>query len=388
VPGWNKVDFLSDPNDPEISEKLIANEDIIRQAFKSAGFDYAEHINNRNPDGNGPKAYAVHNLDWHTEAALNFIDQNKENPFFLYFATTIPHGPGSRDRSWGADRRITPYGLLDKPLRILSSEEEIEERLKNSGIEIDARQFDQKANLLWMDDALGEIIKKLEEYGIDDNTIIFFFNDHGQGAKGTLYESGIRNPSIAWRKKGFKSGEVSAVRISNIDFAPTILDFAGIEIESQQFDGKSFKNTLLDGSNEEIHESMYFEMGFTRALIKGDYKYLALRYPESLANMSDEERKQTLEDAIDRLKIRGIAPITADPSAPFSHLSPIPGGWDSERSSTGEYPFYYDRDQLYNIIKDPGELENLAEKDAEILLELKEELNKYVMDLPGTFNTN
>ena len=55
-----------------------------------------------------------HNMDWITEKGLDFIDQNKDAPFFLYFATTIPHGPTLSQRSWKVDRRITPLGILDK----------------------------------------------------------------------------------------------------------------------------------------------------------------------------------------------------------------------------------------------------------------------------------
>ena len=73
------------------------------EAMKQCGFDYARAIYHNNPDGNGPRALAVHNLDWITPAGLRFIDQYKDQPFFLYFAVTVPHGPGDAKRSWNAD---------------------------------------------------------------------------------------------------------------------------------------------------------------------------------------------------------------------------------------------------------------------------------------------
>jgi len=80
--------------------------------------------------------------------------------------------------------------------------------------------------------------------------------------------------------------------------------------------------------------------------------------------------------------------INKDPNKPFSHLSIIPGGGHAEYQSTGKYPGYYDRDQLYNIAKDPDEQNNLANDPAYAtkLYEMKSELKKYLDDLPGTFS--
>lgn len=104
-----------------------------------------------------------------------------------------------------------------------------------------------------------------------ENTIIFFFNDHGQKAKGTLYQGGALNPSIIWKKGGFKCGAVCETQISNVDFAPTILEFAGLKNIDDQFDGNSFK-PVLDGKMTESRESLYFELGYARAVIKGKFK--------------------------------------------------------------------------------------------------------------------
>jgi arylsulfatase A-like enzyme len=103
-----------------------------------------------------------------------------------------------------------------------------------------------KENVLWLDDALGALISKLEEHNILENTIIFFFNDHGQHAKGTLYQGGVHNPSIVWKHGGFVCGTTSKAKITNVDFAPTILEMAGYELEGDEFDGHSFK-PVLDG---------------------------------------------------------------------------------------------------------------------------------------------
>lgn len=382
VLGRQKVGYGEDPRDPAVCARLQTDQEMLRAAIKRCGFDYAASIYHNNPDNNGPKALAVHNLDWITQAGLNFIEENKDQPFFLYFAVTVPHGPGDPARSWNADRRTTAAGFLEEPLKVLPSRHDIPRRLKQAGVPADS----QRANMLWLDDALGALLGKLREHQLDENTIIFFFNDHGQGAKGTLYQGGISNPSIVWRKGGFPCGLISKVRISNTDFAPTILDFAEIPIPEALFDGASFR-PVLDGGDEPIHESLYFEMGYTRAVIANNWKYLALRYPELAREMTLDERARALEDFNAKQREHSKPVFTTDPSAPFSHISLIPGGGGAEAASTGQYPGYYDADQLYDLSQDPHEQNNLAYDPnyASVLADMKRELQRHLGTLPGGF---
>ncbi len=381
APGRKKVGYREDPRHPDVHARLRADQKLLCNAIKRCGFDYAAAISQNNPDSNGPRALAVHNLDWITQAGLTFIEENKEEPFFLYFAATVPHAPGDAARSWNTDRRTTAAGFLDEPLEVLPSRHDIPRRLKEAGVRAD----NQRANMLWLDDALGALLAKLSEHGLDKNTIVFFFNDHGQGAKGTLYQGGINSPSIVWRYGGFPCGLVSRTRVSNIDFAPTILDFAGITRAEEQFDGVSFRPTL--GDNRPVHESLYFEMGYTRAVITGNWKYLALRYPKRAWNMSQEERSRVLEEFNGTQREHSRPILTTDPSAPFSHITLIPGGGGAEAASTGKAPAYYDGDQLYDLSRDPAEQKNLAHDPqyAAVLKSMKQRLQHHLKALPGGF---
>ncbi len=381
VPGRKRIGYLEDPRDPAIHARLQADQELVCAAVKRCGFDYAAAVYHNNPDQNGPKALAVHNLDWITQAGLNFIQANRDEPFFLFFASTVPHGPSSPPRAWNADRRATAAGLLDEPLEVLPSRQEIPGRLKEAGVPVDT----QRGNMLWLDDALGALLDKLREHGLYENTIIVFFNDHGQGAKGTLYQGGINSPSIIWRYGGFPCGLVSRTRVSNIDFAPTILDFAGIPYRAEQFDGVSFRSTL--GDNQPVHESLFFEMGYTRAVIAGPWKYLALRYPKRVREMTLPERGRVLEEFNASQRKRSKKILTSDASTPFSHISLIPGGGDAEAASTGKYPAYYDADQLYDLSRDPTEQKNLANdpRYAAVLENMKEQLQYHLNMLPGGF---
>ena len=382
VPGYKNLGYRADPTTPQAKEVLAENSKRIQVAMKACGFDYAASIYNNNPDGNGPRALAVHNLDWIVKGAIDFIDQNSNNAFFLYFASTVPHGPMEKKRSWGADSRITADGILDEPLDVLPARETLPKRLKAAGI-----TGAGKENVLWLDDAVGALIQRLKKHGLYDNTIIFFFTDHGQDAKGTIYQGGVSDPSIIWRKGGFACGPVSDALISNVDFAPTILDFAGADPAIGGFDGRSFRG-VLDGRTSEIHETLYFEMGYTRGVRKGRWKYIALRYPEHTTMMSTTERRQVLERYNENRKEHGKPLITTDSGAPFSHISLIPGGGGAEAASTGKYAGYYDQDQLYDLLRDPAEQNNLADdlRYAGKLREMKRELVKYLEGLPGGFS--
>ncbi len=382
APGRKKIGYRENPADPAVRARLEADQRTLCAAMRDGGFDYAAAIYHNNPDGNGPRDLAVHNLDWITQAGLTFIEESLDGPFFLYFATTVPHGPGGAVRSWNADPRATAAGYLETAPQVLPPRHTIPERLQNAGLPVD----DRRANVLWLDDALGALLGRLGELGLEENTLIFFFNDHGQGAKGTLYQGGVNNPSIVWRKGGFPGGSVSQVRISNTDFAPTILDFAGVTPPAGLFDGVSFR-PALEGHKDPLHDSLFFEMGFTRAVIKGKWKYLALRYPERAEQMTLKERAIILDKFNEQQREHTKRINTTDPQAPFSHIALIPGGGGAEAASTGKYPGYYDADQLYDLSSDPSEQTNLARdpEQAEVLAEMKRELQHYLNELPGGF---
>lgn len=375
-------DFNASVNDPEIKAKVEENYRIARQAILDNGFDYAEAIYHNNPNFIGVKELAVQNMDWIAEAGINFIEQNADNPFFLYFATTIPHGPTNAERSWLADPKVTAVGYLDKAPDVLPPRNTLSQRLRDAGITAYGKE-----NVLWLDDALGALIAKLEELEIDDNTIIFFFNDHGQKAKGTLYQGGLLNPSIVWKKGGFECGNRSQTKISNVDFAPTIIELAGGKNLDEIFDGNSFK-PVLEGKSFQSRESLYCELGYARAVIKGDYKYYAVRYPDYATSWTPEQKDSVLNRYNQGREFRSMEIVNRDPTKPFSHLEVIPGGGSAEHGSYGKLPGYFDADQLYNLKDDPGETINLANNPdhQEMLAEMKKELQKYLDQLPGKFD--
>lgn len=384
VEGLQKFpDFDASARLPENISKLKANHDHVCQAIRETGFDFVDHVYDNNPDFLGLHDVAVQNMDWITEAGVEFIGQPRDKPIFLYFATTVPHGPTQAERSWNADPHVTAIGYIDNPPRVQPPRDTIPTRLEAAGLPVN----DDTANMLWLDDAVGALLNELEKTGQLDNTVFFFFSDHGQSAKGTLYQGGVHDPCIVWRKGGFPVGSTCDALVSIVDFAPTILSLARHDYSGVAFDGKTFL-PYLNSQPQDPGRVLYFELGYARGIRKGDWKYMAIRYPEDVENMTLEERKRVLDEWNTERRRKHLRIVTEDPSQPFSHLTAIPGGGDAERGSTGSLPGYFDRDQLYDLSKDPREQRNLAKEPeyAQKLEEMRSELKKVLDTLPGGFD--
>jgi len=349
----------ADPRDPKVAAYYATKQRQQIEAFKVCGFDYAASLYAGNLPVHTCKALEFHNMDWITSGALNFLDQwhKTGKPFFLQMATTLNHGPGPKNQKYTGNPLATPAGLLDKPLSVQPPRSTIPERVKQAGLPVEG----QACDVLWLDDGIGAVLKKLEALGAMENTVIFFFNDHGvEDGKGSLYEGGIKSVSFVWSPRYVNGGRQTKVNLSNIDFAPTILELCGVpEKDRHPMDGKSFV-PVLQGSEAALHDYLFFELGATRAVLKDGWKYLAFRLPQSLSD---------------------------DPSQPYTHLADRPGGRGSEGPAMRFYPNYYDKDQLYDICSDPLERKNLFPEAAQKTRvdALQELLRKALSKVPGPF---
>jgi len=217
---------------------------------------------------NGQKG--IYSADTIHKAALDFIEAQKNNPFFLFYPTTIPHaelfakeeymkmfrGKFDPEKSFvgidnGPDFRLGPYGSQPEGHAAFA------------------------AMITELDDYVGEILAKIKELGLEQNTIVIFASDNGphleagadpdyfncngdlRGYKRDMYEGGIRTPLLVkWPgvvKSGSKSDHISAFW----DFMPTLADITGIKVPDG-IDGISFLPTLL-GKEQKQHEYLYWE---------------------------------------------------------------------------------------------------------------------------------
>ncbi|SHJ06615.1 arylsulfatase [Pseudozobellia thermophila] len=223
---------------------------------------------------------------------LEFIELNKDNPFFLYVASIIPHA-----------ELAAPEELMEKYRGKLLPEKEYEG--VDDGPEYRTGPYESQkethaafaAMVHLLDIQVGEIVEKLEKLGIADNTMVIFTSDNGphteggadpeyfdsngpfRGTKRDLYEGGIRVPMIAkWPGRiqpGTKSDHVSAFW----DVFPTFSDIAGIDAP-KGIDGISFLPELLgDTVGQREHDYLYWEFhekGGRQAIRKGNWK--AVKY--------------------------------------------------------------------------------------------------------------
>lgn len=192
--------------------------------------------------------------DLFSEAALDFIGENRENPFFLYLPFTIPHDNGEAPR--GERMEVPdegPYSGYD-------------------GWNSETRGY--AAMITRMDKDIGRILDLLDSYNLREKTLVLFTSDNGpmpgevftlyfdsngplRGGKRDMYEGGIRVPLIAsWPGKiapGTSSDHISAFW----DFLPTACELADI-VPPEDTDGISFLPELL-GMEQEKHSYLYWE---------------------------------------------------------------------------------------------------------------------------------
>ena len=217
--------------------------------------------------------------DHFTDFSLDFIRDNKDDPFFLYLAYTIPHGR----YEIASDE---PYSDKDWPE--------------------DVRNY--AAMVTRMDSDVGRIMALLKELEIDENTIVFFTSDNGaeiyyfrqkdlipqyegilkspgplRGWKRDLTDGGVRVPMIARWPGKIKPNTVSDHVWAFWDFLPTATQLAGANTP-EGIDGISIVPTLL-GRKQDEHEFLYwefFERGFQQAVRYGDFKALRLEQGKPL----------------------------------------------------------------------------------------------------------
>lgn len=115
-----------------------------------------------------------------------------------------------------------------------------------------------------VDDNIGRVLKYLDESGLAENTIViytsdqgFYLGDHGWYDKRFMYEESLRMPFVIRYPKQIKANQKIDELVMNVDFAPTLLDFAGIS-QAKPIQGKSFKSILTDEKSTNQRDAIYY----------------------------------------------------------------------------------------------------------------------------------
>ena len=255
------------------------------------------------------------------QQTLEFIDKHKDQPFFLFVPTVLPHaeltGPqdeffkkyessftekAHKGEDYGPNATVSGYASVNKPRATFA------------------------AMVSRMDHYVGEVLDKLDELGLTDNTIIIFSSDNGahreggadpvffnstagsRGFKRDLYEGGIRTPLlVSWNQhitKNSTSNHVGAFW----DLLPTIQELIG-DKNIERTDGISFLPTLLNRGAQKSHDQLYWEFhedGGKQAVLYKNYKLIKFKAKDaqnSYFELYDLEKDPYEKTALKNMKI-------------------------------------------------------------------------------------
>jgi choline-sulfatase len=238
-----------------------------------------------------------------TEDALHFLDNygKGDQPFYLSVHYTAPHSP------WTGHPQDIVDSYNDCPFESCPQEPKHPWAggLTDSCLGNREMLKGYFAAVTAMDKDVGRLIDKIEELGIRENTLIFFFSDngfscghHGFWGKGNgtlplnMYENSIKVPAIASLPGKLPTGYVQKAMVSAYDFMPTLLDYLQLSTpEIHNLPGKSFLPALLgQDSIGRDNVVVYDEYGQTRMIRTHEWKYI-YRYsdgPNELYNLIND----------------------------------------------------------------------------------------------------
>lgn len=240
------------------------------------------------------------------EQSLKFIEDNADGPFFCFIPTIIPHA-----------ELAAPEEDMQKFRGTMEESEPFEGLDEGKGLRLGRYQSQEEPHTAFaamvsiFDRQVGEVIAKLEELGIAENTLVIVTSDNGphkeggadpdffdsngefRGYKRDLYEGGIRVPTFAYWPNTIEAGVRSDHISAFWDIMPTIADLADIEIPVE-IDGISMAPTLLGNPEEqEEHPYLYWEFhdkGGRQAVRMGNWKavrYNVLKNPDGPLKLFD-----------------------------------------------------------------------------------------------------
>ncbi len=194
--------------------------------------------------------------------AADFVRRNAGRPWFLYLAFNAPHTPHEPTAE-----RLAAFAAIADPVR---------------------RKY--AAQLSLMDDAIGELQAALKATGQDRRTLVFFFSDNGgpiavngsnnhplRGAKGQVYEGGVRVPFVvAWPER-IPGGRTDDRMVSSLDVFATALTAAGVPLpENPKPDGVNLVPYLTGEKSGVPHERLFWRNEAHRAVREGKWKLVRI----------------------------------------------------------------------------------------------------------------
>ena len=265
----------------------------------------------------------------YTEDALRFIEEKKDEPFFLYFPHAMPH----------------------KPLAAS------EDYYQAGGVAADL----YAAVIRELDWSVGRVLDKLRSLGLDQKTLVLFASDNGpwhggstgglRGMKGSTWEGGIRVPGIFWWPGRIEGGRAIDEPAATIDVFPTVCALLGIDSAKYQVDGYDIL-PLLRGEDRGPERAIFAWNG-TNLMAAREGRWKLHRMEARARPVGKRDEVWIDERGPDGVTI--IAPF--EQSQPWEYPSPL----DAPETAPGR------KMQLFDLENDPGEQVDVTVQHPEIV---------------------
>lgn len=225
--------------------------------------------------------------DLMVEEASQFIDENREHPFLLYFALNGPHYPYQGDPRW-----LEHYRDLKYPRNLYA------------------------AFLSTIDERVGSLLKKVDDLGLREKTIVVFQSDHGhsneerahsgggssgpyRGAKFSLFEGGIRVPAVISWPGQLPQGEARSQLAHGCDWLPTLASLSGVPLVESDIDGVNLAPVLKSMTAPSPHGLIHWHVGDKNgqwAVRDGDWKLIGKAQDTSGGQLSAADKELFLSN--------------------------------------------------------------------------------------------
>lgn len=278
--------------------------------------------------------------DVYTTAAMDFIAEHREEPFFVYLPFNCPHTPletQESDLARYAEKDLSPSAYGDHPGHPVP---------ENLDTERTAKVYAMISNI---DDNIGRLLSKLDELELAKRTIVIFLTDNGpaprryngglRAQKGSVYDGGIRVPCfVRWPERLTAGHEVEAMA-AHLDVVPTVLAACGVDAPADvEFDGMNVLPLLTGETTEAADRTLCFQ--WHRGDVPERYRACAVRAP--------------------RYKL--VQPLGVQPDR-----WPVDYQWE-----------------LYDMVADPYEETNVAAEHPEIVARLTAAYDAWYDDVSST----
>ena len=253
-------------------------------------FFYCQGPNRHDLYRNGVEVYypGRYFADLMVEEATRFMNENKAKPFFIYFALNMPHYPYQGEVKW-----LERYKELPYPRNLYA------------------------AFLSSCDDRIGTLLKKVDDFGLREQTIIVLQSDNGhsteerahfgggsagvyRGQKFSLFEGGIRLPGLISWPGHLPEGEVRGQMVHACDWMPTLGELCDVPLVNPDIDGRSILPVIRSADAPSPHDVLHWHVGGPKqpqwAVRQGDWKLIGSVQSTPDPNLTAADKQFFLSD--------------------------------------------------------------------------------------------